>query len=67
MYTEPLTYGRGCPIACPLQLRKTEYKAGLCPVAEDLMPRILLVGTVGSRSQHLENAEKLQGAMRRFQ
>ncbi len=67
MYTEPLTYGRGCPIACPLQMRQMEYKEGLCPVAEALMPRILLIGTVGSREMHRENAEKLHQAIRKFE
>jgi dTDP-4-amino-4,6-dideoxygalactose transaminase len=66
MYTEPLTYGRGCPISCPFQLRHVEYRRGLCPVAEDLMPRVLLIGTVGSREMHRENAEKLHGVIQQF-
>ena len=37
IYTELLTYGRGCPIACPLQMRQMEYKEGLCPIAEELI------------------------------
>jgi hypothetical protein len=66
MYTEPLAYGRGCPISCPFQLRRIEYTQGLCPVAEDLMPRVLLIGTVGSREMHRENAEKLHDVIQQF-
>lgn len=65
-YTVPLTYGRGCPMSCPLQMRKIEYTEGLCPVAEELMPKLLLIGTVGSRQMHRENAEKLREVIERF-
>jgi perosamine synthetase len=66
VYTAPLTYGRGCPMACPLQLSEAQYVEGQCPVAEDLMPRLLLIGTGGERSTHQENAEKLQEVIAQF-
>lgn len=62
-YTVPLTYGRGCPFACPLQARKTTYAPGLCPTAEDLMPRLILTGTNGTRDVHRANADKLRAAI----
>ena len=66
-FTVPLAYGRGCPMACPLQLTQVEYREGLCPVAEDLMPRILLtLTTTGSAESHRENAEKLRDVVRQF-
>jgi dTDP-4-amino-4,6-dideoxygalactose transaminase len=66
VYTAPLTYGRGCPMACPLQASEVQYVEGLCPVAEELMPRLILIGTVGDRAQHRENAEKLCAAAAQF-
>ena len=65
-YTVPLTYGRGCPMACPLQARRVEYKPGLCPTAEELMPRLLLVSTTGPLEWHQENAAKLRDVIERF-
>jgi dTDP-4-amino-4,6-dideoxygalactose transaminase len=66
VYTAPLTYGRGCPMACPLQVSEAQYVEGQCPVAEDLMPRLLLIGTGGERSKHQENAEKLHEVIAQF-
>ncbi len=60
VFTQPLTYGRGCPIACPLQARKVEYVEGLCPVAEEMMPRLMLIHTGGTLAEHRENASKLR-------
>ncbi len=60
VFTAPLTYGRGCPTACPLQARKMEYVAGLCPVAEEMMPRLMLIHTGGTLEEHRENACKLR-------
>ena len=67
-YTVPLTYGRGCPMSCPLQLHTMEYEEGLCPVAEDLMPRLLLtLTTTGTEGTHRENAEKLRSVLQQFE
>jgi dTDP-4-amino-4,6-dideoxygalactose transaminase len=66
-FTVPLAYGRGCPMACPLQMSQVDYREGLCPVAEDLMPRILLtLTTTGTIESHRENAEKLRDVIRQF-
>ena len=66
-YTAPLTYGRGCPMSCPLQLRRVEYKPGLCPVAEEIMPRLLLIPTVGTLQQHKEQAARLLEAIKELE
>jgi perosamine synthetase len=44
----------------------TPYRRGYCPVAEDLMPRLLLVGiSTQDREFHRRNAEALGKAVRR--
>jgi len=55
-----LGYPKGCPLDCPLY-RGTynQYPDGLCPVAEEIIPRILTVGTMGDDNWHRQNAEKL--------
>ena len=63
---EPLGYGRGCPTACPLHVGRVSYQRNLCPVAEDLMPRLMMAGTAGTRETHRENADKLRKAIERF-
>jgi dTDP-4-amino-4,6-dideoxygalactose transaminase len=35
-----------CPIRCPFYTSDYRYRAGLCPVAEDLMPRIISAGLI---------------------
>ena len=43
LFTEPRAYGRGCPTHCPLYTGKANYGPGVCPVAEDILPRIVLL------------------------
>jgi len=62
LFQAPLAYGRGCPTGCPLHKGSVRYVPGLCPVAEDLMPRLMLIGTVGRKDDHQANAEKLRRA-----
>ena len=60
-------YGRGCPLDCPhYKGSHNRYPDGLCPVAEDLIPRMLLVYTFSPKEFHLKNAEKLNEVVRRF-
>lgn len=35
-----------CPVRCPFYKSDYRYKEGLCPVAEDLLPRLVLMGLV---------------------
>ena len=43
LFTEPRAYGKGCPTYCPLYAGKVNYGPGVCPVAEDILPRIVLL------------------------
>ncbi len=63
---EPKAYGKGCPVYCPHAARKISYEEGLCPVAEDIMPRLMLVYTGGDRDAIAAGAEKLHAAAGRF-
>jgi perosamine synthetase len=45
-YLEPVIenmeyYGRDCPTGCPHYGKKRTYKKGICPVAEELQPRMM--------------------------
>lgn len=42
IFRNPNAYGnKGCPYNCHLYTGKVDWKAGLCPVAEDVIPRIV--------------------------
>jgi hypothetical protein len=47
-------------------MREMNYREGMCPVAEDLMPRLIITGTLGAREKHQENAEKLRDVIDQF-
>ena len=58
---KPLAYKNGCPTHPPYYSGSAvRYEPGLCPVAEDLMPRLLLISTVGSVDDHRANADALR-------
>lgn len=60
---KPLAYKRGCPTHPPYyEGAGANYEPGLCPVAEDLMPRLIPISTVGAPDQHRRNAEALRNA-----
>jgi len=65
LFREPLAYGRGCPVYCPHH-PGIHYEPGYCPVAEDLMPRLMLIGTGGPPDHHKANADKLRTAIAKF-
>ncbi|MCC6446770.1 MAG: DegT/DnrJ/EryC1/StrS family aminotransferase [Armatimonadetes bacterium] len=61
---ERLGYGSGCPLDCPLYTGSSNrYPDGLCPVAEDTIPRAVLVYTFYSKEYHQQNAEALHRAV----
>jgi hypothetical protein len=41
---------------CPFADRNPTYVEGLCPVAEDMMPRIMLMHTGGDPASHEASA-----------
>jgi dTDP-4-amino-4,6-dideoxygalactose transaminase len=60
---KPLAYKHGCPIRPPYyQGNAARYEPGLCPVAEDVMPRLILISTLGTAEEHKRNAEALRRA-----
>jgi len=71
-YKHPLVaqrmgYGRGCPLDCPLYGgTDNQYPDDLCPVAEDIFHRMLLVYTFSDREFHLKNAENLNKTIQRL-
>lgn len=59
LIAERLGYGRGCPLDCPHYAgQDNQYPEGLCPVAEEVIPRILLVYTFADDEYHKRNAER---------
>ena len=47
MFRNPNAYGnKGCPYNCHLYSGKVDWKPGLCPVAEDVIPRIVSTGNM---------------------
>jgi len=34
-------YGKGCPLNCPLYKGEIKYEKGLCPVAEEIQPKLM--------------------------
>jgi dTDP-4-amino-4,6-dideoxygalactose transaminase len=63
VFQQPVAFGRGCPMQCPLRLRDTMYYPGRCPNAEDIMGKLLLVWTGGDPEVHAGAAEKLREAI----
>jgi len=61
---QPLAYGKGCPVRCPHRSRDIEYREGLCPVAEEVMPRLMLLYTGTDTAGAQQMAEKLAEATR---
>ena len=60
-YNEP-----ACPVRCPIYTAKSDYRyqEGLCPVAEDLMPRLITTGMVELPPDEAKRrAEKLHNAI----
>lgn len=62
-----LGYGRGCPLDCPFYMGKhNRYPDGLCPIAEEIIPRVVLVYTFSAKDFHKHNAEALHRAIARL-
>ncbi len=61
---ERMGYGKGCPLDCPLYAGAgNRYPEGLCPVAEEVIPRMVLVYTFGDEADHRRNAERLRAVV----
>lgn len=67
LISQRLGYGRGCPLDCPhYKGTQNQYPDGLCPVAEDVLPRILIIYTFSPKEHHLQNAERLGKVVRKL-
>jgi len=67
LIAQRMGYGRGCPLDCPHHKGTgNQYPDDLCPVAEDIFHRMLLVYTFSDREYHLRNAECLNKAIKRL-
>lgn len=63
-FREPNAYGnKGCPYNCHLYGKEVDWKPGLCPVAEDVIPRIVNTNNMKSVDDIRETAEKLRKAI----
>ncbi len=67
LIAQRMGYGRGCPLDCPhYKGVHNQYPDGLCPNAEDLFHRMLLVYTFSDKEYHKRNAEALYKAIRKL-
>ena len=58
VFREPLAYGnKGCPIHCLHYKGSYEYKKGLCPNAEELLPRLVYTTATINNEASKKNAE----------
>ena len=65
IFRNPNAYGnKGCPYNCHLYTGKVDWKAGLCPVAEDVIPRIVSTNNMVAVEKAKEAAKALQEAIR---
>jgi hypothetical protein len=67
LIAQRLGYGRGCPLDCPLYAgANNKYEDGLCPNAEYILPRMLLVYTFGPKDEHERKAESFRRVIERL-
>jgi dTDP-4-amino-4,6-dideoxygalactose transaminase len=60
----PRAYGdRGCPYNCRHYRGKVAWKPGLCPVAEDVLPRLITTSNMAAASECRAKAEALKKAI----
>ena len=68
IFTEATAYDKtGCPIKCPFYKGTYKYKPGLCPNAEELMPRLMITGILTAKENIERNAECLQQAIKQVE
>ncbi len=65
LFTAPLAYqNKGCPLrGCPYYQGSYEYRDGLCPVAEDLIPRLVTTSCMIAEDEAKQVAERLTEAV----
>ncbi|MHC4915789.1 MAG: DegT/DnrJ/EryC1/StrS family aminotransferase [Planctomycetota bacterium] len=64
-FRKPNAYGnKGCPYNCHLYKGKVDWKAGLCPTAEDAIPRMVVTNNMVSVKEARRKAAVLRRAIR---
>jgi dTDP-4-amino-4,6-dideoxygalactose transaminase len=71
-YLEPAlqeahVYKHQCPIRCPLYEGKVSYERGICPVAEDIAPKLLFIKPFETKDKAEEEAAKLERIFKSLQ
>jgi dTDP-4-amino-4,6-dideoxygalactose transaminase len=66
MFRKPNAYGnKGCPYNCHLYRGKVDWKTGLCPVAEDVIPRLVYCNNMALDIKYYrQNAMKIKEAIK---
>ncbi len=66
LFREPLAYqNKGCPLHdCPYYKGEYEYRDGLCPVAEEILPRLVNINCMVAEEDAGRVAEGLRRAIR---
>ncbi len=71
LFKKPTLYNHPhCPVRCPFYTDKSSYnyKTGLCPVSEDVMPRLVTIGLIFmTHEQAQKKAELLRKAIKRME
>lgn len=65
MFRKPNAYGnKGCPYNCHLYKGKVDWKMGLCPVAEDVIPRLVSCNNMNlDLKYYRQNAGRIKEAI----
>ncbi|RJS85020.1 DegT/DnrJ/EryC1/StrS family aminotransferase [Candidatus Bathyarchaeota archaeon] len=67
LITEIRAYGKGCPIKCPHYKGKAKYGEGVVPVAERILPRIVLLEMAWlDQEEARRNADALERVISKF-
>jgi len=69
LFTQPMAYqNKGCPLHnCPYYKGNYEYKDGLCPTAEDVLPRLVSTSCMIGRNDAKRVADALRTATAKVQ
>jgi dTDP-4-amino-4,6-dideoxygalactose transaminase len=64
IFRNPNAYGnKGCPYNCHLYKGKVDWKPGLCPTAEDVIPRLITTNNMKSVAECRRKARLLEKAV----
>ena len=65
IFRNPNAYNnKGCPYTCRMYKGKVEWKAGLCPVSEDMIPRMVTTNNMRPVAEMRAQAQILARAIK---